>query len=442
MNLVRLLVLVFLFFASSAFAQSEPQAPRITADVVRPHILVDLTADRVLSAEAAFAPWHPASLTKMMTTYTVLDMMRAGEIGPDTKVMMTWWAAEQSPSKMGFKPGTLIPLRDALAMIAVKSANDVSQAIAESVTPGAPEDFAARMNANARKLGMTSSYFVNPHGLHHPDQVTSARDMALLVRALRREFDDWMWLWKTPAIRTVKSAENPKPRTYRSFNALLGRFRGADGMKTGFVCASGFNIVNTATRTMDDGTERTVLSVVLGAPSQEKRAETSAELMENGFAADPAGLPTLETLEPYGDTTTRTNLRSQICTEAARANRYDGRDVEGRMVLDTDLITPRTRAPLTVRIEPQPPMPLPQQKPASLGGPADDGIEYAYGTPVPLTRPDDIENGETPVEDTEPKEATGEEAKSAPAIAVESASAVDASLAARAAPLASGVSGQ
>ena len=320
MNPVRLLVLVFLFFASSAFAQSEPQAPRITADVVRPHILVDLTADRVLSAEAAFAPWHPASLTKMMTTYTVLDMMRAGEIGPDTKVMMTWWAAEQSPSKMGFKPGTLIPLRDALAMIAVKSANDVSQAIAESVTPGAPEDFAARMNANARKLGMTSSYFVNPHGLHHPDQVTSARDMALLVRALRREFDDWMWLWKTPAIRTVKSAENPKPRTYRSFNALLGRFRGADGMKTGYVCPSGWNFAGSATR---DG--RTLLAIVLGRNTATDRVIDSARLMEKAFEAGAeaaADGPRLDDLAPRDVVPpSPVDLRPVVCDVKQRSKR-------------------------------------------------------------------------------------------------------------------------
>ena len=163
-------------------------------------------------------------------------------------------------------------------------------------------------------------------------------------------------------------------------------------MKTGFVCASGFNIVNTATRTMEDGTERTVLSVVLGAPSQERRAEVSAALMDEAFKAELDG-PVLLELEPYGDTETRTNLRSEICTQEAASQRYDGRDVEGRMVLDTDLITPRTRAPVTVEIEPQPPMPLPRQKPASLGGPADDGIEYAYGTPVPLMNPERGDRG-------------------------------------------------
>ena len=400
-----------------------------------PVMAVDVETGAVLSHEEAFRPWAPASLTKMMTALVAFRAVEEGRASMDDPVVMSAYASEKPASKMYWKPGTSVSLREAIIILMVKSGNDVATAVAETIG-GTELEFVEMMNEEAARLGMADTVFRNPSGLPDSAMITNARDMAILGRTIRAEFPQYDDLFGWEAIDT--GLEKP----ILGYNLMLGRFRGADGMKTGFVCASGFNIVNTATRTMDDGTERTVLSVVLGAPSQEKRAETSAELMENGFAADPAGLPTLETLEPYGDTTTRTNLRSQICTEAARANRYDGRDVEGRMVLDTDLITPRTRAPLTVRIEPQPPMPLPRQKPASLGGPADDGIEYAYGTPVPLTRPDDIENGETPVEDMEPKEATGEEAKSAPAIAVESASAVDASLAARAAPLASDVNGQ
>ena len=285
----------------------------------RPHILVDLTADRVIDAQEAFRPWHPASLTKMMTAYTVLDMMRLGEIGPDTNVKMTWWASQQSPSKMGFPPGTLIPLRDALAMIAVKSANDVSQAIAESVTPGRPEDFAARMNAAAQKLGMTTSYFVNPHGLHHPDQVTSARDMALLARALRRDFPEWMWLWKTPAIRTV-AADGVPERTYRSFNAMLGRFAGADGMKTGYVCPSGWNFAGSATRN-----GRTLLAIVLGRNTATDRVIDAAKMLERSFEAGPeaaSGGTKLDELVPSAQVPAEPpNLRPVVCAAKRLASK-------------------------------------------------------------------------------------------------------------------------
>ena len=295
--MLRLLVLLVAFLvASTAFA--------------RPHLVFELETGRVVSAEDAFHPWHPASLTKMMTAYTVLDMMRAGEIGPDTKVMMTWWASQQSPSKMGFKPGTLVPIRDALAMIAVKSANDVSQAIAESLSDRRPENFYARMNENARRIGMIATVFVNPHGLHDPEQITSARDMGLLVRALSRDFPDWMWLWRTPAIR-VAPAEGVRERSYRSFNALLERFPGANGMKTGYVCASGWNFAGSATR---DG--RTVVAIVLGRNTATDRVVDAAKLIEAAFEAGPApeNRPTIETLtSAEGVPQTPPNLRPQVC---------------------------------------------------------------------------------------------------------------------------------
>ena len=285
----------------------------------RPHILVDLTADRVIDAQEAFRPWHPASLTKMMTAYTVLDMMRLGEIGPDTNVKMTWWASQQSPSKMGFKPGTLVPIRDALAMIAVKSANDVSQAIAESLSDRRPENFYARMNENARRIGMIATVFVNPHGLHDPEQITSARDMGLLVRALSRDFPDWMWLWRTPAIR-VAPAEGVRERSYRSFNALLERFPGANGMKTGYVCASGWNFAGSATR---DG--RTVVAIVLGRNTATDRVIDAAKMLERSFEAGPeaaSGGTKLDELVPSAQVPAEPpNLRPVVCAAKRPASK-------------------------------------------------------------------------------------------------------------------------
>ena len=272
-----------------------------------PHLVVDLTNDRVLEARQAFHPWHPASLTKMMTAYTVFRAIERGRFDPKTPIKMTWWAAQQSPSKMFYRPGTLIPLDDALTMLMVKSANDVSMAIAETVG-GSTEGFAAMMNEAARELGMKDSYFVNPHGLHHPRQVTTARDMALLVRALAK-YPDWKHLFTTSRISYRNS--KGKMSELRSFNTLLERFAGTDGMKTGYVCPSGFNIAATATR---DG--RRLLAVVFGRNSGIERAKEAAKLLQLGFENEtlPPETATLDALAPQGTVPSAPrNMRQAVC---------------------------------------------------------------------------------------------------------------------------------
>ena len=292
----------------------------------QPHLVVDLTNDRVLAAHQARHPWHPASLTKLMTAYVAFKAIRDGEFTPASPVMMTWLAERQSPSKMFYPAGTLIPLRDALAMLTIKSANDVAMAIAQTVG-GSTEGFARRMNDEAARLGMTDSYFANPHGLHDPRQVTSARDMALLVRALARDFPDWAWLFRQ---RSIQDQWQGKPRVLTSFNRLLGRFPGADGMKTGFVCASGYNIAASATR---DG--RRVLAIVMGRLTLADRANDVAELLgrahegsldpvnTGGVLAEPVAL---DAYEPEGAVPAEPrDMRPQACTnrpppKAARAD--------------------------------------------------------------------------------------------------------------------------
>jgi D-alanyl-D-alanine carboxypeptidase len=140
-------------------------------------------------------------------------------------------AHSQVPSKMGFKPGTQVTLDNAMKMMMVRSANDIAVAIAEGVS-GSVENFSAEMNAAAQRLGMTQSNFVNPNGLPDPRQVTSARDLAILARALIREFPEYDLYWHIPAIKFGK-------RIMRNYNKLIDRYPGADGMKTGFICASG-----------------------------------------------------------------------------------------------------------------------------------------------------------------------------------------------------------
>ena len=351
----------------------------------RPAMAVDVETGAVIHHEEAFRPWAPASLTKLMTALVAFRAMEEGRATPETRVVLSERAAAEPASKSYWKVGTSVSLRDALEMLIVKSANDVATAIAETLG-GSEAGFAAMMNAEARRIGMTGSNFENAHGLPDAEQITTAHDMAVLGRTIRREFPQWDPIFRLEAVDTGSGGPQ------LSYNLVLGRYAGADGMKTGFVCASGFNVVTSATRRVD-GEERTIVAVVLGSPDQETRAEIAVEMMERGLT-EPLPAETLATLKPYGDTVTRTDLRPEICTEAARANRYDGRDVEGRMVLDTDLITARVRPPITARIAPFPPMPAPLEKPVSMRGEDDPrGTSVtltgdpAPGTPVPTMRP-------------------------------------------------------
>src|SRR6516225_6244446 len=151
-----------------------------------PFLVVDAGSGQVLLQNEATAPWYPASLTKLMTVYVALSAVRSGKLTLDTPLIMSVRAARMPPSKMGFRPGTEVTLDNALKMLMVKSPNDVAVMVAEGVS-GSVESFADDMNAAASRLGLHESHFVNPNGLHHPAHVSSARDMAIVARALLRE---------------------------------------------------------------------------------------------------------------------------------------------------------------------------------------------------------------------------------------------------------------
>jgi D-alanyl-D-alanine carboxypeptidase len=266
-------------------------------------LLVDVNTGKVLHAENATYPWYPASVTKLMTTYTTLRAVRAGRITLDSLFTVSAIAASQSPTKMGFGVGTQVTVDNAIKMLMVKSANDMAVLLAEGVS-GSIESFAAEMNSNAQHLGMTQTNYVNPNGLPADEQITSARDLAILARALIREFPEYDSYWHLPGIKMGK-------RVVRNYNTLLGRYPGADGMKTGFICASGFNLVATATR---DG--RRLIAVVLGAPSSGVRAVKAAHLLEQGFSSAPLSwltpsLGSVESLTPVD--AAPLNLHEEMC---------------------------------------------------------------------------------------------------------------------------------
>jgi D-alanyl-D-alanine carboxypeptidase len=266
-------------------------------------LLVEAESGKVLHAENATMPWYPASLTKLMTTYVTLQAVKNKRITLDTLFNVSARAASQAPSKIGFKPGSHITVDNAIKILMVKSANDIAVVLAEGVG-GSVEGFAAEMNSTSKNLGMTQSNWVNPNGLPADEQITSARDLAILARALIRDFPEYDMYWNIPAIQLGK-------RYMRNYNTLIGRYEGADGMKTGFICASGFNLVASATR----GGKR-LIAVVLGSPSSPYRAAKAAGLLERGFHRGPLSwlapsLGAVDTLQPIN--ATPPDLRDEMC---------------------------------------------------------------------------------------------------------------------------------
>ncbi|WP_262268507.1 MULTISPECIES: D-alanyl-D-alanine carboxypeptidase family protein [Microvirga] len=252
-----------------------------------PMLLVDASTGDVLAAQEATRSWHPASLTKMMTAHLALSAVRAGQVSMDTSVVMSAKAASQAPTKLGIPPGTSLRLEDAITVMMVKSANDVTFAVAEAIG-GSEEAFVAAMNAEARRLGMTGTRFVNPTGLHDDRQVTNARDMAVLMMVLLSYHGDHMDLLRTPSI-TVNG------RMLKNTNKLVEDYAGLEASKTGFVCASGFNVAVSALRG-----DRRVVGVVLGSPSAATRTLVMRDLLNTGLSDGASPVGNLRTMKAAG----------------------------------------------------------------------------------------------------------------------------------------------
>jgi D-alanyl-D-alanine carboxypeptidase len=266
-------------------------------------LVVEADTGKVLQAENATYPWYPASVTKLMTAYVTLRAVKDGRISLDTLFTVSPIAASQSPSKMGFGPGTQVTVDNALKMMLVKSANDMAVVLAEGVG-GSIDGFSALMNQAAQRLGMTQTSYVNPNGLPADGQITSARDLAILARAIIRDLPEYEYFVHIPAIRYGR-------KVTPNFNKLIGRYPGADGFKTGFICASGYNLVASATRN-----GRRLIAVVLGSSSGTMRAVRAAQLLERGFANDSLSwlrpsLGTVDNLAPID--ASPPNLHDEMC---------------------------------------------------------------------------------------------------------------------------------
>ncbi len=274
------------------------------AQASSPSVVIDVASGQILEQEQPTASWYPASLTKLMTVYVALDAVRQNRITLDTPLLVSPRATRMAPSKMGFRAGSQVTLKNALIMLMVKSANDIAVTIAEGVS-GSVEAFADDMNKASARLGMRESYWANPNGLPDSRQVTSARDLALLGRALLTQFPEQAGLFNIGAMQLGRSI-------HPTHNGLLGRYPGADGMKTGFTCPAGFNLVASATRG-----GRKLIAVVLGAPTAAARTAKAAALLDRGFST-AGGMGSIEALDSIG-VGQAPDMRDSVCRHRGKA---------------------------------------------------------------------------------------------------------------------------
>lgn len=241
--------------------------------------VIDARTGEVLHEQNANARLHPASLTKMMTLYITFEAVKKGEITMDTMVTVSKNAASEEPSKLGLRPGQKIKLRYLVRAAAVKSANDAATAIGEAVG-GSEAAFARRMNRTAKALGMTRTTFKNAHGLTEEGHLSTAQDMTILGRHLLYDYPEYYNLFS----RT--SADAGGKTVYHTNRRFLASYKGADGIKTGYTRAAGFNLTASAQR----GNER-VIATVFGGKSTASRNAKVAELMDLGFRRSPSNAP-------------------------------------------------------------------------------------------------------------------------------------------------------
>ncbi len=338
------------------------------------YIVVEVDGGRVVDDAQSNALWQPASLTKIMTAYLTFKALHEGKLTLTSPVVISKHALAQAPAKMGYKVGTVINVDNALKMMLVKSANDIAVAVAETVGGSEPK-FVAMMNAEAKRLGMTSTHYDNANGLPDDGQRTTARDLAVLARAIWTDFPEYREYYRIPAIKAGK-------HILRSQNMLLERYRGTVGMKTGFVCASGFNIVAVAQRA-----DRTMIAVVLGAESPAMRGELAAHLLDEGFASWlSVGKASLDKFNAVPASGSLADLHDVVCPKKRDTTASDEEPPEDQIFPHSSLVprftlmdpvpvyTGRADAPGKVAGTS---VPMPHLRPTALAG----GAASAYVSP-------------------------------------------------------------
>ena len=232
--------------------------------------VMDADTGQVLHSRYADKKLHPASLTKAMTLLMAFDAIESGEADYNTRIRISKHAASMVPSKLDLPVGSSIKMKDAIYALVTKSANDVAAAMGEHLA-GSEYRFARQMNRKAREIGMTGTNFKNASGLHHKDQVTTARDMAKMADYIIQNYPTYYRFFATKEFTY-------RGKTYRNHNRLMQTYKGMDGMKTGYINASGFNLVASAKRG-----NRRLIGVVFGGRTSQSRNAHMAELLDKAF---------------------------------------------------------------------------------------------------------------------------------------------------------------
>ncbi len=243
-------------------------------------LVIDAKTGELLHAVNENTRNYPASLTKLMTLYLLFEAIEQKKVGLSSRLVVSRKAANRPASKLGLKSGELIKVSDAIMAIIVKSANDVASVIAESIG-GSERRFALKMTAKARKLGMSRTTFRNASGLPHRGQMSTAKDMAVLTRAIISHFPKYYHLFSRKIFIF-------KGRTYRTHNKVLKTFKGAEGMKTGYIHASGYNLITTAKRN-----GRRIIGVVFGSNTSRARNRHMKKLLNRAFRTSKFSKPAI-----------------------------------------------------------------------------------------------------------------------------------------------------
>ncbi len=260
----RLWAAMFLSAAIMFFASSAPVNAKYAA------MIIDAETGQVLHQVNPHTRNYPASLTKMMTLYLTFEAIDSGRLSLDQRMKVSARAARQPASRLGLKRGQTISVREAIPALAIKSANDVAVVFAETLG-GSQRDFALKMTAKARQLDMNRTTFRNPSGLPHRGQLSTARDMAVLAYRLLKDFPHYYYYFS-------KTSFTYRGKTYKSHNKLLTTYSGADGIKTGYLKSSGYNLVTSAERQ-----GRRLIGVIFGGRTARSRDRLMARLLNKGF---------------------------------------------------------------------------------------------------------------------------------------------------------------
>ncbi|KZY49043.1 D-alanyl-D-alanine carboxypeptidase [Sulfitobacter sp. KE29] len=350
--------------------------------------VIDARTGKEIHAENADTRLHPASLTKMMTLYIAFQAVERGEISLDTQVTISKNAASEPPSKLGMRPGQKIALRYLIRAAAVKSANDAATAIGEAIG-GSEAAFARRMNRTAKQLGMTRTTFKNMHGLTESGHLSTARDMTRMGRHLLYDYPQYYNLFSRI---TADAGVRKVSHTNRRF---LGSYKGADGIKTGYTRAAGFNLTASAER----GNERIIVTVFGGKSTASRNAKV-AELMDLGFRRAPSSAPLSKPVPPvYADVETAPGAAGKTIrlvgavTTSKRPQLRPRSDVvvvataaapEATSVVSNSDITAALREAVETAPTPPAAAPTPEAKEAELV------IATAKASPRPEPRPKDV----------------------------------------------------